>query len=111
MPGWAPSSENTAESSPESWPYDVQALEDQWIPLPASAASGSGSAQQQQPAAQPLRLSCSLWLPRSRDGSQTSEKPPQLVVPAVLEYLPYRWGDATYFRDYCRHRYVCGHGC
>jgi putative CocE/NonD family hydrolase len=32
------------------------------------------------------------------------------VVPAILEYLPYRWGDATYARDYCRHPYVCGHG-
>eukprot|EP01047_Picozoa_sp_COSAG01_P067450 COSAG01_NODE_9528_length_2418_cov_2.092281_3_plen_74_part_00 len=32
------------------------------------------------------------------------------MVPAILEYLPYRWGDATYARDYCRHPYVCGHG-
>ena len=98
MPGWAPSSEHTAESSPESWPCEVQALEDQWIPLPASS---SGSASASEPG---LRLSCSLWIPRSRVESE------QLVVPAVLEYLPYRWGDATYFRDYCRHRYVCGHG-
>ena len=94
MPGWAPGSGGAATSDPAGWPYEVERREDCWIPLP----SGTGGQQA-------LRLSCSLWLPHPRGEPQTT-----LAVPAVLEYLPYRWGDATYIRDYCRHPYVCGHG-
>ena len=95
MPGWAPASGGAATSDPAGWPYEVERREDCWIPLPASSTDGQ----------QALRLSCSLWLPHPRGEPQTT-----LAVPAVLEYLPYRWGDATYIRDYCRHPYVCGHG-
>ena len=95
MPGWAPGSGGAATSDPDGWPYEVERREDCWIPLP------SGTDGQQAL----LRLSCSLWLPHPRGEPQTA-----LAVPAVLEYLPYRWGDATYIRDYCRHPYVCGHG-
>eukprot|EP01051_Picozoa_sp_SAG22_P004725 SAG22_NODE_261_length_13373_cov_17.745472_7_plen_208_part_00 len=106
MPGWTGSGGVTAESDPASWPYEVERREDVWIELPV-AAGGPGTGG--------IRLSASLWLPHHRPArrkTQGSRGAPQqpVVVPAILEYLPYRWGDATYYRDYCRHPYVCGHG-
>lgn len=92
MPGWTGGGGQTAESDPASWPYEVERREDVWIELPAADGGAAGPA---------LRLSASLWLPQHRAGGAADEAPP--VVPAVLEYLPYRWGDATYYRDYSRH--------
>jgi hypothetical protein len=104
MPGWTGGGGATAESDPTSWPYEVERCEDVWIQLPlaASATGRSGPA---------LRLSASLWLPQHRAAVPGSAPQPPPVVPAVLEYLPYRWGDATYYRDYSRHPCACGKAC
>jgi hypothetical protein len=37
MPGWTGGGGETAESDPESWPYEVERREDVWIELPLSA--------------------------------------------------------------------------
>eukprot|EP01050_Picozoa_sp_SAG11_P030053 SAG11_NODE_8722_length_983_cov_1.047511_1_plen_271_part_10 len=95
MPGWTGGGAATAESDPATWPYEVVRREDVAIVL-----------------ADNVRLSASLYLPRHRSADRGAQAGQRSVptVPAVLEYLPYRWRDATYYRDYCRHPYVCGHG-
>ncbi|MSO89448.1 MAG: CocE/NonD family hydrolase [Rhodospirillaceae bacterium] len=47
------------------------------------------------------RLAARLWLPADAESAP---------VPALLEYLPYRRGDATAVRDAQTHRYLAGHG-
>ena len=47
------------------------------------------------------RLAARLWLPADAESAP---------VPALLEYLPYRRGDATAVRDSQTHRYLAGHG-
>ena len=53
----------------------------------------------------PLRdgttLAARIWLP-----GDAEEK----LVPAILEYLPYRKRDGTYERDALTHPYLAGHG-
>ncbi len=65
-------------------PYRVRVVENLWIPL-----------------AEGIRLAAKLWLP------ETTDRTP---VPAVLEYIPYRKGDATAQRDAMLHPYFAGHG-
>jgi hypothetical protein len=94
MPGWTGGGGETATSDPESWPYAVERREDVWIELPLEHGAVGPA----------LRLSASLWLPQTRKQPAPQARAAEdLVVPAVLEYLPYRWGDATYYRDFCRH--------
>jgi putative CocE/NonD family hydrolase len=47
------------------------------------------------------RLSAKLWLPVTPDGES---------APTILEYIPYRKGDATAPRDQLNHAYFAGHG-
>jgi predicted acyl esterase len=47
------------------------------------------------------RLAARIWLP------EDAERDP---VPALLEYLPYRKGDAFAKRDSYHHPYFAGHG-
>ncbi len=47
------------------------------------------------------RLAARMWLPQVA---------PNVRVPAVLEYLPYRKGDGTAIDDPTRHRYFAGSG-
>ena len=102
MPGWTGGGREATESDPDSWPYAVERREDVWIELPSCTCGSSRTncCDRGAGASAPLRLSASLWLPRSKRPQSAADR---LVVPAVLEYLPYRWGDATYYRDYCRH--------
>ena len=65
-------------------PCDVEVIEQVWIPMPDGC-----------------RLSARIWLPRD-----AAARP----VPAVLEYIPYRKGDATAARDQLMHPYFAGHG-
>ncbi|HLH70543.1 MAG TPA: CocE/NonD family hydrolase [Candidatus Dormibacteraeota bacterium] len=65
-------------------PHPVRVIEHEWIPLPDGA-----------------RLGARIWLP------ELAERQP---VPALLEYLPYRKGDATALRDAPMHTYFAGHG-
>jgi uncharacterized protein len=66
------------------FPRPVRRIDHVWVPL----ADGT-------------RLSARIWLP------QDAERDP---VPAILEYLPYRKGDATASDDAIRHPYFAGHG-
>ena len=66
----------------ESFPHAVRVIEHVWIPMSDGC-----------------RLSAKLWLP---EGEQP--------VPAILEYIPYRKGDATAPRDQMNHSYFAGHG-
>ena len=68
----------------ESFPHPVRIIEHTWIRLSDGC-----------------RLSAKLWLPEG------AEKNP---VPAILEYIPYRKGDATAPRDQMNHSYFAGHG-
>jgi hypothetical protein len=47
------------------------------------------------------RLAARIWLPEDAEDDP---------VPAVLEYIPYRKGDATAARDAVRHPWLAGHG-
>ena len=47
------------------------------------------------------RLAARIWLPEDADDDP---------VPAILEYLPYRKGDAFAKRDSYHHPYFAGHG-
>ena len=67
-----------------SFPRAVRTVDHTWIPL----ADGT-------------RLAARIWLPEDAEADP---------VPAVLEYLPYRKGDATAIDDSVRHPYVAGHG-
>ncbi len=62
----------------------VQLIENTWIPLHDGT-----------------RLAARIWLP-----AETREK----LVPAILEYLPYRKNDGTAIRDQIHHQYFAGHG-
>jgi uncharacterized protein len=66
------------------FPRAVRRIDHTWIPL----ADGT-------------RLAARIWLPEDAD-----EDP----VPAILEYLPYRKGDAFARRDSRHHPYFAGHG-
>ena len=68
----------------ESFPHSVQITEHVWIPLSDGC-----------------RLSAKLWLPENAESNP---------VPAVLEYIPYRKGDATAPRDQLNHSFFAGHG-
>ena len=48
-----------------------------------------------------VRLSARIWLPEDAEDHP---------VPAILEYLPYRYQDGTADRDALTHPYVAGHG-
>jgi uncharacterized protein len=47
------------------------------------------------------RLAARIWLPEDAEDNP---------VPALLEYLPYRKGDALAKRDSYHHPYFAGHG-
>ncbi|MGZ8632318.1 MAG: CocE/NonD family hydrolase [Solirubrobacteraceae bacterium] len=66
------------------FPRPIRRIDHMWIPL----ADGT-------------RLSARIWLP------EDAEQDP---VPAILEYLPYRKGDAFARRDSRHHPYFAGHG-
>ena len=66
------------------FPRTVRRIDNAWIPL----ADGT-------------RLAARIWLP---DDAETDP------VPAILEYLPYRKGDAMARRDARHHPYFAGHG-
>ena len=66
------------------FPRAVRRIDHTWIPL----ADGT-------------RLAARIWLP------EDAEQDP---VPAILEYLPYRKGDAFARRDSHHHPYFAGHG-
>jgi uncharacterized protein len=66
------------------FPRRVRRIDHTWIPL-------SGG----------TRLAARIWLP------EDAERDP---VPAILEYLPYRKGDAFAARDPRHHHYFAGHG-
>ena len=66
------------------FPRAVRRIDHTWIPL----ADGT-------------RLAARIWLP------EDAEQDP---VPAILEYLPYRKGDAFAARDSRHHPYFAGHG-
>ena len=65
-------------------PVRVRELENIWIPLRDG-----------------VRLAARAWLP------ETAERD---LVPAVLEYIPYRKRDVTALRDTATHGYIAGHG-
>ena len=65
-------------------PFAFRIVEHVWIPL----ADG-------------CRLSAKLWLPEG-----AGERP----VPAILEYIPYRKGDATAARDHMNHAWFASQG-
>ena len=65
-------------------PFAVRIVEHTWIPLSDAC-----------------RLSAKLWLP---EGAE--DRP----VPAILEYIPYRKGDATALRDHVNHSWFAEHG-
>ena len=65
-------------------PHEVEVIEPVWIPMPDGC-----------------RLSARIWLPR-----EARSRP----VPAILEYIPYRKGDATAARDQLMHPCFAGHG-
>jgi putative CocE/NonD family hydrolase len=66
------------------FPRRVRRIDHAWIPL----ADGT-------------RLAARIWLPEDADDDP---------VPAILEYLPYRKGDAFAARDARHHAYFAGHG-
>jgi len=66
------------------FPRRIRRIDHLWIPL----ADGT-------------RLAARIWLP------EDAEEDP---VPAILEYLPYRKGDAFAARDPRHHAYFAGHG-
>lgn len=68
----------------EKLPHEVRVVEHLWIPMSDGC-----------------RLSAKLWLPEDAD-----KRP----VPAILEYIPYRKGDATAARDHTNHTFFAGHG-
>jgi uncharacterized protein len=75
------------EASPRvrsDFPRAVRRIDHLWIPL------GDGT-----------RLAARAWLPVDAE---------QAPVPAILEYLPYRKGDAFAVRDSRHHPYFAGHG-
>ncbi len=53
------------------------------------------------PLADGVRLRATVWLP---EGAE------EAPVPAILEYLPYRRGDASAIDDSVRHPWFAGHG-
>jgi putative CocE/NonD family hydrolase len=66
------------------FPRRVRRIDHTWIPL----ADGT-------------RLAARIWLPEDAEDDP---------VPAILEYLPYRKGDAMARRDSRHHPYFAGHG-
>jgi putative CocE/NonD family hydrolase len=66
------------------FPFAVEEIENEWIPLPDGT-----------------RLAARIWMPQD-----ASAEP----VPAILEYLPYRKRDGTSTRDELTHPYFAGHG-
>lgn len=68
----------------EEFPREVRTIEETWIRL----SDG-------------VRLSAKIWLPEDAESDP---------VPAVLEYLPYRYQDGTADRDALTHPYFAGHG-
>jgi uncharacterized protein len=66
------------------FPHRVRRIDHTWIPL----SDGT-------------RLAARIWLP------EDAERDP---VPAILEYLPYRKGDAMARRDSYHHPWFAGHG-
>ena len=69
---------------PADLPQGVERIDHLWVPLPDG-----------------MRLAARLWLP---DGAR------ETPVPAVLEYIPYRKGDATALRDNALHAPLAARG-
>jgi predicted acyl esterase len=67
-----------------TFPHAVRTIPNTWIEL------GDGT-----------RLAARIWLPEDAEADP---------VPAILEYIPYRKGDATAARDAAIHPYFAGHG-
>lgn len=77
----------SASSAPTirtNFPYDVEVLDNVWIPL----ADGT-------------RLAARIWLPVGAGNAP---------VPAILEAIPYRKDDVTAVDDAVRHGYFAGYG-
>ena len=70
--------------SVDTFPREVRTIEGTWIQL----SDG-------------VRLSAKIWLPEDAESDP---------VPAILEYLPYRYQDGTANRDALTHPYFAGHG-
>ena len=68
----------------EEFPREIRTVEGTWIRL----SDG-------------VRLSAKIWLPEDAESDP---------VPAILEYLPYRYQDGTAVRDALTHPYFAGHG-
>lgn len=66
------------------FPRPVREIENIWIPMPDGA-----------------RLAARVWLPEDAEADP---------VPGLLEFLPYRKGDGTTYRDSLRQPYYAGHG-
>ncbi len=66
------------------FPRRIRRIDNSWIPL----SDGT-------------RLAARIWLPEDAEADP---------VPAILEYLPYRKGDAMAARDARHHPYFAGHG-
>lgn len=66
------------------FPRETRVIDNVWIPL----SDG-------------IRLSARIWLPKDAESDP---------VPAILEYLPYRYQDGTAARDALTHPYFAGHG-
>lgn len=64
------------------FPYEVEEIENIWIPM----SDGT-------------KLAVRMWKPKTDD-----------IVPAVLEYIPYRKRDIKRLRDESIHKYFAGHG-
>ena len=64
------------------WPFEVEIVENLFIPMPDG-----------------IRLAAKVWRPRGAG-----------VVPAILEYLPYRKREGSRDRDNRMHSYLAGHG-
>ena len=68
----------------KQFPRNVRVINESWIML----SDG-------------VRLSAKIWLPDDAENDP---------VPAILEYLPYRYQDGTADRDALTHPYFAGHG-
>src|SRR6266481_1612413 len=68
----------------DRFPHAVRVIENCWIPMPDGC-----------------RLAARIWLPADAETT---------LVPAILEYIPYRKRDFTRARDEPMHHYFAGYG-
>jgi len=66
------------------FPHKTRTIRHIWIPMPDGC-----------------RLAARIWLPENAERQ---------LVPAILEYIPYRKNDGTALRDSLYHPYFAGHG-